>query len=298
MASEKKKKRYLFIILASVFLALVLASFAVISVNSVSCYDRSNRLFSGEKYFYYNGQLIIRDPDIRDNLYKQEYFRMKDGRLYYEEEGVSSWFGIDVSGYQDWIRWSRVAQDGVQFAFIRLGNRGYSSGIIYKDSKFEYNYTEARRNGIPVGLYFFSQALNDEEAVEEADYILRQLNGRVLDLPIVFDWEYVAADARTGDITPEALTSACDAFCRRIEESGYSAMVYTNLYTAYNRYNFSEISDKYIWLAQFNDYPTFRYYFDVFQYSCTGKVHGIDGEVDLNIMFVDPKSFLKRTGSV
>ncbi|MBR4928706.1 MAG: glycoside hydrolase family 25 protein [Oscillospiraceae bacterium] len=298
MASEKKKKRYLFIILASVFLALVLASFAVISVNSVSCYDRSNRLFSGEKYFYYTGQLIIRDPDIRDNIYKQEYFRMKDGRLYYEEEGVSSWFGIDVSGYQDWIRWSRVAQDGVQFAFIRLGNRGYSSGIIYKDSKFEYNYTEARRNGIPVGLYFFSQALNDEEAIEEADYILRQLNGRVLDLPIVFDWEYVAADARTGDITPEALTSACDAFCRRIEESGYSAMVYTNLYTAYNRYNFSEISDKYIWLAQFNDYPTFRYYFDVFQYSCTGKVHGIDGEVDLNIMFVDPNSFLKRTGSV
>ena len=75
-------------------------------------------------------------------------------------------------------------------------------------------------------------------------------------------------------------------------------MVYTNLYTAYNIYNFSEISDRYIWLAQFNDYPTFRYYFDVFQYSCTGKVHGIYGEVDLNIMFVDPKSFLKRTGSV
>ncbi|MBQ5342285.1 MAG: glycoside hydrolase family 25 protein [Oscillospiraceae bacterium] len=297
MASEKKKKRYLFIILTSVFLALVLASFAVISVNSVSSYDRGNRLFSGEKYFYYNGQLIIRDPDIRDNIYKQECFRMRDGRLYYEEEGVSSWFGIDVSGYQDWIRWSRVAQDGVQFAFIRLGNRGYSSGIIYKDSKFEYNYTEARRNGIPVGLYFFSQAISDEEAVEEADYILKQLNGRVLDLPIVFDWEYVAADARTGDIAPEVLTSACDAFCRRIEESGYSAMVYTNLYTAYNMYNFSEISDRYIWLAQFNDYPTFRYYFDVFQYSCTGTVHGIDGEVDLNIMFVDPDSFLKRTGS-
>ena len=297
MLSEKKK-RHLFIIAASLFVVLVLFSFAYISAMSISRYDRSNRLFSGEKYFYYDGQLIIRDPGIRDNIYKREYLHMRDGRLYYEEEGVDTWFGIDVSGYQDWIRWSRVAEDGVQFAFIRLGNRGYSGGTIYKDSKFEYNYTEARHCGIPVGVYFFSQALNDEEAVEEAEYILRQLNGRVLDLPIVFDWEYVSPDARTGDITPEALTSACNAFCRRIEESGYSAMVYTNLYTAYSRYNFSEISNKYIWLAQFNDYPTFRYYFDVFQYSCTGKVHGIEGEVDLNLMFIDPKSFLKRTGSI
>ncbi len=293
----KKKKIDWFIIIAAVYLTAVIVCLAVIHANSKSVYDRSNRLFSGEKYFYYNNQLILRDPDIKENIYKQEHFHMRDGRLCYDEEGVETWFGIDVSGYQEWIRWSRVAQDGVQFAFIRLGNRGYSEGRIYKDSKFEYNYAEARRNGIPVGLYFFSQAISDEEAIEEAEYVLSQLDGRPLDLPIVFDWEYVSYDARTGDITPEALTSACNAFCDRIEESGYASMVYTNLYTAYSRYNFSDISDRHIWLAQYNDYPTFRYYFDVFQYSSTGTINGIEGNVDVNLMFIDPKSFLTRTGT-
>ena len=133
----KKKKSHWFIIVTSVFLTAVIACVAFISSMQESMYDRSNRLFSGEKYFYYNSQLILRDPEIKDNIYKQEYFHMKDGRMSYDEEGVETWFGIDVSGYQEWIRWSRVAEDGVQFAFIRLGNRGYSEGYIYKDSKFE-----------------------------------------------------------------------------------------------------------------------------------------------------------------
>ena len=293
----KKKKSHWFIIVTSVFLTAVIACFVLISSMQESQYDRSNRLFSGEKYFYYNSQLILRDPEIKDNIYKQEHFHMKDGRMSYDEDGVDTWFGIDVSGYQGWIRWSRVAEDGVQFAFIRLGNRGYSEGYIYKDSKFEYNYTEARKNGIPVGLYFYSQAVNDEEALEEADYVLSQLGGRALDLPIVFDWEFVSYDARTGNITPEALSSACNAFCDRIESAGYASMVYTNLYCAYSKYDYSKINGRYIWLAQYNDYPTFRYYFDVLQYSSTGSVHGIEGDVDLNIMFIDPKSFLTRTGT-
>ncbi len=294
---KRRRKNYWFIILTSIFLIGVIAYFAYISPMQESIYDRSNRLFSGEKYFYYNSQLILRDPAIKDNIYKQECFHMRDGRMYYEEEGVDTWFGIDVSGYQEWIRWSRVAQDGVQFAFIRIGNRGYGEGYIYKDSKFEYNYSEARKNGIPVGLYFFSQAINDEEAIEEAEYVLNQLGGRPLDLPIVFDWEFVSYDARTGNITPEALSSACNAFCDRIESAGYASMVYTNLYCAYSKYDFSKIDGRYIWFAQYDDYPTFRYYFDVYQYSSTGTVHGIEGNVDLNIMFVDPKSFLTRTGT-
>jgi len=293
----KKRKINWFLIVTSVFLSLCLISVVIISVFKQSAFDRSNRLFSGEKYFFYNNQLILRDPKIKDNIYKKEFFRIRDGRMYYEEEGVQSWFGIDVSGYQEWIRWSRVKQDGVQFAFIRLGNRGYSAGLIYKDSKFEYNYTEAVRNDIPVGLYFFSQAINDEEAIEEAEYVLKELNGRPLELPIVFDWEFVSYEARTGNISPEALSSACNAFCSRIEESGYSAMVYTNLYTAYSIYDFSKISDRYIWLAQYNDYPTFKYRFDVLQYSSTGTVHGIDGSVDMNLMFIDPNSFPTRTGT-
>ena len=294
----RRKKSYWFLIAASVFLTLVVVSLVLISVNSKSLYDSSNRLFCGEKYFYFNHQLILRDPLIKDNPYNKDLFRISDGRLYYDEANVQTWFGIDVSEFQDWIRWSRVKDDGVEFVFARIGYRGYSGGIMHKDSTFEYNYSEIHRNGIPMGIYFFSQAVNDEEAVEEAEYVLSMLGGRALELPIVFDWEYVSESAMTGGITPDALSSACNAFCDRIEEAGYSSMVYTNLYGAYSKYNFSEISDRDIWLAEYDGSPTFRYHFEVLQYTSSGSIHGIDGSVDLNLMFIDPRSYLTRTGSV
>ena len=292
-----RKKSYWFIIAAAVYLMLVIASLVLIALNRNSVYDRSNRLFSGEKYFYFNHQLILRDPQITDNTYSRDLFSTEGQRLRYNDENVPTWFGIDVSEFQDWIRWSRVKEDGVEFVFARIGYRGYSEGVMHKDSTFEYNYTEIHRNGIPMGIYFFSQAVNEAEAVEEAEFVLSLLGGRALELPIVFDWEFVSYEARTGNISPDTLSSACNAFCDRIEAAGYPAMVYTNLYGAYTKYNFSAINRRDIWLAEYDGSPTFRYHFEVLQYTSSGTVHGIDGDVDLNLMFIDPSSYLTRTGS-
>ena len=281
---KRRRKSYWFIILTSIFLIGVIAYFAYISPMQESIYDRSNRLFSGEKYFFYNSQLILRDPEIKDNIYKQECFHMRDGRMYYEEEGVETWFGIDVSGYQEWIRWSRVAQDGVQFAFIRIGNRGYGEGYIYKDSKFEYNYSEARKNGIPVGLYFFSQAINDEEAIEEADYVLNQLGGRPLDLPIVFDWENFG-DYQEYEISFQQLNHLYDVFEQEVSNRGFESMLYGSKFYLNNVWTHTDTRP--VWLAQYNDWPNYTKPYKIWQCTDSGVLDGIPEKVDLDILFTE-----------
>ena len=211
-------------------------------------------------------------------------FRMRDGFMHYDDPQTEYATGIDVSSYQKTIDWETVKSSGIEFAVLRLGYRGTTEGGLFQDSYFEDNYQGAVNVGLPVGVYFFSQALTPEEAVEEADYLLSVLNGRELQLPVVFDWEYVSDTARTANIDSAVLSSCAEAFCSTVEKSGYKSMVYFNLYTSYLIYDMDSFGQQSIWLAQFADQPTYYYHYEMWQYSCTGTVSGIETEVDLNIV--------------
>jgi len=232
---------------------------------------------------------------------KWENLAYENGRFTYIVDGKEQFLtGIDVSDHNHYIDWRSVTLDGIDFAFVRAGNRGYTEGWLYEDEQFEGNYTRARANGLAVGVYIFSQATSEEEAIEEADFILGLLAGRALELPIVFDWESIAeATARTDNVTPSTLTSCAIAFCKRIEAAGYRPMVYMNLKDS-KRYELDKLESYPIWFAQYDaNQPTAAFDITMWQYTSSAYVNGIDGSVDMNIMFLDAdKQILSRTGTV
>lgn len=193
--------------------------------------------------------------------------------------------GIDVSAYQKEIDWRAVAADGVDFAILRLGYRGYTEGGLFMDQTFERNLRGALDAGLEVGVYFFSQAITPGEAEAEADYILSAIEGYEIAYPIAFDWETIAPgnDARTDGLDGETLTRCAVAFCEKIEGAGYRPAVYFNQSLGYLRYDLRELTDYVLWLAEYDTKPDFYYHFDLWQYTHTGRVAGIEGDVDLDL---------------
>lgn len=195
--------------------------------------------------------------------------------------------GIDLSVFQKNVDWNRAAADGVEFAVIRLGFRGYGKGALQPDERFDSHLAGAHAAGIDAGVYFFSQALTAEEGREEARYVLELLKGRALELPVYFDWEPVAAeDSRTNGYDYANLTDSAVAFCQTIEEAGYQAGVYINRQQGYYHYDLSRLTDYALWVADYNSYPDFYYRFDMWQYTAGGQVDGFDIQVDENLLFL------------
>ncbi len=251
-----------------------------------------------------NGKIIFYDASvgyswtpvlegIKLNEYKKENFSIDDrGRISYSDgEDNSSYFGIDVSSYQGEIDWQLVKEDDVEFAFLRIGYRGYGEeGKLCPDESFIDNYTAAHDAGIDLGVYFFSQAVSVDEAVQEANYVLELLEGRNLEYPIVFDWETVQTGdpediPRTEDVMPKTLTLSAIAFCETIHDAGYDAMIYTNKKLATIKYDLRLLQEYPVWLAYYDTNLDYRYDFDIWQYG-TGQVDGIEGEVDVNIAMI------------
>jgi GH25 family lysozyme M1 (1,4-beta-N-acetylmuramidase) len=209
--------------------------------------------------------------------------------MHYADPTRPSYFGVDVSSWQGNVDWKKLKEEGVYFAFIRAGYRGYESGALNTDQNFEKNVRGALDAGIKVGVYFFSQALNAQEAYEEASYVLNLIDGYDITFPVVFDWETVSSDtARTNEIETEDLCQAANVFCSTVEEAGYIPMVYCNQSVSLLYYELSRIDAYDFWYAEYNDKPTFYYDFDTWQYGCTGKFAGVpDADLDVNISFVD-----------
>lgn len=197
--------------------------------------------------------------------------------------------GVDVSEWQKTVRWDEVAAGGIDFAVIRCGFRRYASGNLEQDELFEANYVGAGSAGLRRGVYFFSQAVSAEEAREEAEYVLRLLDGRTLELPVFYDWETVsAADGRANGLDGATVTACAAAFCRTVEAAGYEAGLYFNLQMGYHTYDLSHFTDRTLWLAEPGTHPTFYYHTALWQYDHRAAVPGIDTEVDLNLLF-EPK---------
>ena len=250
------------------------------------------------RYFYPN-EVIVADAgeyyffpildELAHNTYDPEQFVLEDQVMsYYEDGEIISHKGIDVSKYQGDIDWEKVAEDDVEYAFIRLGIRGYTEGEIMEDDSFEDNIKGARRNGIDVGIYFFTQATSVEEAEEEAQYVLDMIEPYKVDYPVVIDVEAVSnANARTRDLTKEERTQYCIAFCEMIRNAGYTPMIYGNLKTFMLMLDLKQLEDYDKWFAYYDEQFYYPYDFKVWQYTDEGKISGIGTDVDLNISFED-----------
>ncbi len=207
-----------------------------------------------------------------------EYQYMKDGK-------VASHKGIDVSKYQGTIDWKKVAADGVEYAFIRVGCRGYgSSGTLIKDETFYQNVKGALAEGIKVGAYFFSQAITDEEALEEAELVIKELGDYDITYPVAIDIERIRNDkARQDALTKEKRTELCITFCERIREAGFIPMVYGDVETFTELLDAEMLAEYDFWVCETEGQMTFPYEFAIWQYSHTGSVAGIKGDTNISI---------------
>jgi GH25 family lysozyme M1 (1,4-beta-N-acetylmuramidase) len=156
---------------------------------------------------------------------------------------------------------------------------------IHEDTYAKANLAGAKAAGLLVGAYFFSQATSEAEAKEEARFALSVLDGFQLDLPLVYDWEYVSESARTGAMKPDTLLACVEAFCAQVEQAGFSPMVYFNRELSSTLLDLIQVSRYPFWLAMYTDQMDFPYKVDFWQYSDKGNVPGIDGDVDLDLYF-------------
>ena len=208
---------------------------------------------------------------------------------YYEDGKKISHLGIDLSEYQGEVDFAAMKDAGVEFVMLRIGGRYYGDeGALYEDKAFDNFYEQAKSAGLKIGAYFFSQATSAADAKQEAEYTIQKLNGRTLDYPVALDWENIAEeDARTDHITGDQLTEIAETFCDTITGAGYKAIVYSNTQQMFIMYDFETMKDYDFWLADYREFPTMYYKFDMWQYTMTGSIAGVEGTVDLNLSFTD-----------
>ncbi len=197
----------------------------------------------------------------------------------------NSHLGIDVSKWNKEIDWDKVKNAGIDFAIIRAGYRGSVTGSLVVDPYFETNMKGAAASGLPVGVYFFTQAVNEVEAVEEASAVLELIRNYEITYPIFIDTEGAGGNGRADGLDPETRTLVCEAFCRTIENAGYTGGVYASR-NWYNNNLYTDRLDNYcIWLAEYRSVPLYQGYYQMWQYTSKGTVDGIEGKVDMNISY-------------
>lgn len=231
---------------------------------------------------------VTEEPYI-DPVYMNEYDFEKvsniDGRLSYEDDTYTSLFGIDVSYIQKEINWWEVKNAGVDFAMIRVGYRGYESGLLNEDEWFRINLERANEAGVQVGVYFFSSAITVEEAREEARFVMERISPELVQCPIAYDMEYVGATDRIRFLTAYEITDITKAFVDEIKKGGYTPIVYGSANWLMSHIFMEELQDETeFWVASYQtQHLPYDYVFDIWQYTSEGSVPGISGVVDLNV---------------
>lgn len=208
--------------------------------------------------------------------------------------------GIDVSKWNNSINWNSVRNAGIEFAFVRTSYRGTETGKLATDPTAATNMKGAAAAGVKIGAYIFSQAITKAEAVEEADYLLQTVKGYNITMPLVFDFEYYDGGRLSkAKLSDRQRTDICLAFCDRVKAAGYTPLVYANYSMLKNDLYASEITAKYpVWLARYNSTASYDGAYDFWQYTSTGRVSGISGNVDMNYWYIKPgSSTMFGTGS-
>ena len=214
---------------------------------------------------------------------------MKNQKFTFKE--IKERHGIDVSSYQGNIDWKQVKESGIDFAMIRVGYRGWGTGKIVYDNNYYYNIENALKNNIECGVYFFSQAVNESEAIEEADFVINAIKQYNITYPVVIDSEYATSSkiGRADKLSVDDRTKVCRAFCDRIQQNGLTGMIYASKFWFYVNLDMHALCDYKIWLAHYtdsvNNKTDYKGNYDIWQYTNKGVIPGINGNVDLNIIF-------------
>lgn len=217
--------------------------------------------------------------DALDDADKSEITGMQEGN-------PNAKMGIDVSKWNKEIDWDKVKNAGVEFAIIRVGYRGATTGALVEDPYFEANIKGAIRAGIPVGVYFFTQALDVVEAVEEASMVMALCRDYKITYPVFIDVEGLGGSGRADGLDVETRTAVSRAFCATIESEGYRAGVYSSRNWLNQMLDMDQLQDYVVWLAEYRDVPIYQGYYHMWQYTSNGSVDGIEGRVDFNLSYL------------
>lgn len=231
------------------------------------------------------------------NSYKTENFRLDNGFMaYFDDEGNKiSHLGVDMSYHQQMVDWEALAASGCEFVMLRCGYRGYTEGGLIEDEKFEEYAQAANDAGIPLGVYFFTQAITVEEAEAEADFVISLIEKYKISYPVALDTEFVSdkeARTRTTEISDELRSEMCIAFCNKIKDAGYYPIIYAGENWMRRNMNLEMLQEYDFWAPQYLEENDFMYDFTIWQYTESGFIPGVDGEVDLNISMVDYAEFV------
>ncbi len=233
---------------------------------------------------------VLINPYLTQNTYDFTKIEEKAGLKRYMENGKdTSYVGVDVSKHTGEINFTGMKAAGVDYVMIRLGSRGYSTGQISLDENFTENIEGAIAAGLEVGVYFYSQAITQEEAVQEANFVVQNLEPYRANItyPVAFDMELVSnTTSRVESLSREDKTSVTTAFLEGVEAAGYVPMIYGDKEWLLKEIDLTKLQDFDVWLAQETDIPDYPYQYTMWQYSTSGVLNGIDGNADLNICFV------------
>ena len=260
LLSKIPRRTYIAILAAAILIA-------VICVVCASC-------FPGGSGDHVTGSGLLLDA----SYWKQN----SSGYYTYEKDGYASSVGMDISEWVGDVDFKQVKESGIDFVIVRIGYRGYDLGGLVPDNNFRNYLKGAFRAGLKIGAYFVSQAVSKEEAVEEADYVMEQVKGYSMEMPLYIDLEAVPEAARTDHLTVEERSAIAAAFCSRVEEMGYRGGVYANNTWFHDYLNFSKIRRYDIWLADYSESPDPTIPINMWQYTFEGTVPGAEGSVDLN----------------
>ena len=226
----------------------------------------------------------------------KKFSRAGEDKLLYDDEGFIVRHGLDVSRHEGEVDWNEVKKSGFDFVILRVGYRGYQSGILKVDENFHENVKNAIEAGFDVGVYVYSQAINEEEALEEAELVLNEIKDYEITLPIVYDPESVGWDtARTDDVQPSVFNNNTVIFCEKIKEAGYEPMIYANHIWEAFILDMGRLRDYKFWYADYENSPQLPYDFEFWQYTSTMKVNGINKECDADI-WIRPREVPASSG--
>ncbi len=229
------------------------------------------------------------NPYLKKNDYNNAGFVLKNGYLsYYENNGKISTIGVDISKSQDYVDFYEIKKSGIDFVMIALGGRGYASGELYLDEYFADNIKRATEAGLDVGVYFFSTAITQEEAIEEAHFVSENLVPYEVKYPVAYYTEAVSRqESRSDSLNKMTRTLISQAFMDTIKECGYSTVLYGTKEWLIKKYSLGSFSGTDMWLSQNGNLPDYPYQFIMWRYTTTGHVPGIAGPANINICFVD-----------
>lgn len=287
--------------IAAVVLAIIAAAVFVVLMLTHREPQAEADPHAGQVYIYDGFDWVWMTPleGVPVNELTEEFFAVESGKIKYTGSDYEVLRGIDVSEHQLDIDWQQVAGAGIDYAYIRVGRRGYTEGGLFEDPYFKANVQGAQAAGLKVGVYMFSQAITVQEAIEEARFVLERISDYNITLPVVFDWEKIeSGDARTADLTMEGRTDCAVAFCETVKNAGYVPCIYFNRNLGYYGYDLTRLTGYEFWFAlPESGFPNFYYAADMWQYSFTESVPGIGVETDMNLWFIPKETDVAEQAS-